>query len=153
VLLQVVRGLPRFAGDEAGFRAWVFTIAHRRLQDAHRSRRRRRVEVADVGTLEAALPVATAEPAVLEALASDDVVALLGRLTDDQREVLVLRLVGGLTVGEVGLATGRSTEAVKALSKRGLARLREVTGLAADRSPAVDRPRLGVPGDHRGVDD
>ena len=47
VFLQVVRGLDRFSGAERDFRAWVFTIAHRRLVDdapprrAGRRRRRR----------------------------------------------------------------------------------------------------------------
>jgi RNA polymerase sigma factor (sigma-70 family) len=131
VMLQVVRGLDGFTGDESGFRAWVFTIAHRRLQDAHRRRSRRPVDVTDDQRLEAALPpAATAtEPEALAAVSTEQVVALIGRLTDDQREVLLLRLVGGLTTGEVAAVTGRSPEAVKGLSKRGLARLRELTGL------------------------
>src|SRR3954470_22954958 len=41
VFLQVVRGLDGFEGDEAAFRTWVFTIAHRRLVDDLRRRRRR----------------------------------------------------------------------------------------------------------------
>src|SRR5205814_6232262 len=31
--LAVARALPGFTGDEAAFRSWVFTIAHRRLVD------------------------------------------------------------------------------------------------------------------------
>jgi RNA polymerase sigma-70 factor, ECF subfamily len=129
VMLQVVRGLDGFTGDESGFRAWVFTIAHRRLQDAHRRRARRPVEVADDERLEAALPPATVETEALTTMSTEQVVALIGRLTDDQRQVLLLRLVAGLTTGEVAEVTGRTPEAVKGLSKRGLARLRELTGL------------------------
>ena len=33
VFLQVVRGLDGFSGAEHQFRAWLFTIAHRRLVD------------------------------------------------------------------------------------------------------------------------
>src|SRR5688572_31716933 len=41
VFSQVHRGLPRFTGDWAGFRSWVFTIAHHRMvDDARRARRR-----------------------------------------------------------------------------------------------------------------
>jgi RNA polymerase sigma factor (sigma-70 family) len=162
VLLQVVRGLPRFEGDEPGFRAWVFTIAHRRLQDAHRRRGRRPVSPASPTTLESALPPVSCEAEAVTALSTNAVVELLGRLTDDQREVLILRVVGGLTVGEVARATGRTTEAVKALSKRGLARLRALTGLGGPgptrvgSAPAavtgVARPRFAVAGDDRGAD-
>ena len=34
--VSVVKGLARFTGDEAGWRAWVFTIARSRLYDAQR---------------------------------------------------------------------------------------------------------------------
>lgn len=162
VLFQVVRGLPRFAGDEPGFRAWVFTIAHRRVQDTHRRRGRRPVAPVAPDTLDPTLPPMSSEADALTALSTADVVALLGRLTDDQREVLALRVIGGLTVGEVAHATGRTTEAVKALSKRGLARLRELTGLGrttrtrAGSAPAAigasARPRFAVAGDDRGAD-
>jgi RNA polymerase sigma factor (sigma-70 family) len=162
VLLQVVRGLPRFEGDEPGFRAWVFTIAHRRLQDAHRRRFRRPVVDASPAAIEAAMPAVTIEAEAVTALSTADVVAVLGRLTDDQREVLALRVVSGLSIGEGARATGRTTEAVKALSKRGLARLRELVGLGGPdltrggSAPAAHngaaRPRITVAGDDRGAD-
>src|SRR6266545_5138463 len=44
VFLQVARDIPRFEGDERGFRSWVFTIAHHRLIDARRADARRAVE-------------------------------------------------------------------------------------------------------------
>ena len=47
----------------------------------------------------------------------------LHALTDDQREVIVLRFVGDLPLGEVARLTGRRVGAVKRLQARGLARL------------------------------
>src|SRR4051812_49753163 len=44
--LGVFTGLAGFAGDEDALRAWVFTIAHRRLVDDWR-RRSRRPQLAD----------------------------------------------------------------------------------------------------------
>ena len=38
--VQVVRGLSRFTGDEAAWRAWLFTTARRRLLDQARLRKR-----------------------------------------------------------------------------------------------------------------
>src|SRR5687767_722473 len=46
VMLQLVRDLPRFAGDERQFRAFAFTVAHHRLIDDRRRRGRRPVEPA-----------------------------------------------------------------------------------------------------------
>jgi len=136
VFLAVVRGLPRFSGDEAGFRAWVFTIAHRRLTDQRRARGRRRVDAVDAAALDAAMPTASLEPQAVSNLTTDEIVALLGVLTEDQREVLLLRLVAGLTTAEVAELTGRDPEAVKGLAKRGLAQLRRrIASPVTDRSP------------------
>src|ERR671927_93662 len=44
--IGVFTGLASFSGDEQGLRAWVFTIAHRRLLDDWR-RRSRRPQLAD----------------------------------------------------------------------------------------------------------
>jgi RNA polymerase sigma factor (sigma-70 family) len=129
VFLEVVRSLPRFEGDEAGFRSWVFTIAHRRLIDARRAARRRPTDTAPNEDLEPALPPVEGDAPLLAQASTEEVVALLGRLGEDQREVLVLRLVAGLSTREVAEVTGRSPEAVKGLAKRGLARLRVLLGV------------------------
>ena len=41
VWLQVARNIGSFTGDEAGFRSWVFMIAHHRAIDEYRRRTRR----------------------------------------------------------------------------------------------------------------
>jgi RNA polymerase sigma factor (sigma-70 family) len=140
VFLDVVRGLSRFAGDEAGFRAWVFTIAHRRLTDQRRARGRRPVEPVDAAVLEAAMPTASLEPDVMARLTTDEVVSLLQVLTDDQREVLLLRLVGGLSTAEVAEVTARDPEAVKGLAKRGLAQLRRRLAPPPENAPPAPAP-------------
>ena len=135
-MLQVVRDLRSFRGDEAGFRAWVFTIAHRRLLDARRHRDRKPSEAHETTLLEAALPPAdSAEPEALADLELDEVLALLDRITDDQREVLLLRLLGDMDVATVASVTGRTPDAVKALSKRGLDRLRTLLGERTEADP------------------
>lgn len=135
-MLQVVRDLRRFEGDEAGFRSWVFTIAHRRLLDARRSDQRKPSEAHEATLLEAALPAAEgAEPEALAGLELDEVLAVLDRITDDQREVLLLRLVADLDVAQTAEATGRTVDAVKALSKRGLDRLRVLLGQRTAEDP------------------
>lgn len=135
-MLQVVRDLRSFRGDEAGFRAWVFTIAHRRLLDARRSRDRKPSEAQETTLLEAALPPAdSAEPEALADLELDDVLVLLDRVTDDQRDVLLLRLVADMDIATVAEVTGRTPDAVKALSKRGLDRLRTLLGERTEADP------------------
>jgi RNA polymerase sigma-70 factor, ECF subfamily len=119
VFVGVLRNLPTFHGDEAGFRAWVFTIAHRRLLDERRRLRRRPplVPMADAPDSPAPDDV---EGAVAHSLDSDRVRAICARLAPDQRDVMLLRLLGQLPIDEVAAALGKTPGAVKALQRRGL---------------------------------
>ena len=49
---------------------------------------------------------------------------MLDRLTAEQRDVLLLRILGGLTVEQVAAVVGRTAGAVKMLQARGLAAIR-----------------------------
>jgi RNA polymerase sigma-70 factor, ECF subfamily len=145
--LQVARNLAGFEGDESGFRSWVFTIAHRRLVDALRHRSRRPVSVLADEHLEPLADAVERAPdeiaRVVERIArADQLEALLAHLTDEQREVLVLRFASDLDATSVGHITGRSTNAVAAITRRALARLREVAALdGAGPSPRTDGGR------------
>lgn len=123
VFLSVFTGLDRFRGDQDDFRSWVFTIAHRRSVDAWR-RRARTVAVAPLADDEDGGSVPSAEDGALETLSRERVLAVLGTLTDDQREVLTLRIVADLTVEQVAAVMDRQVGAVKALQRRGLASVR-----------------------------
>jgi RNA polymerase sigma-70 factor (ECF subfamily) len=122
VFIGVFGGIGRFAGGEDAFRSWVFTIAHRRLTDERRRRARRPVlELVSDGC-----PVVggDVEDDVLRRLATERVRVLCARLSPDQRDVLLLRVVGGLTIDQVAAAVGKSRGAAKASQRRGLATLR-----------------------------
>jgi RNA polymerase sigma factor (sigma-70 family) len=125
VFVAILRNLRGFQGDEAGFRSWVFTIAHRRLLDERRRRGRR--------PLPEPLTAAAAD-AGRESLSADDVAgeidrllgaervrALCDRLVPDQRDVLLMRLLGDLSIEQIAGMLGKSKGAVKALQRRGLA--------------------------------
>jgi RNA polymerase sigma-70 factor (ECF subfamily) len=118
VFLHVVRDLSRFEGDERAFRSWVFVIAHHRLLDDARHRQRRPVE--PMAEVPEAAQTADAEEEALESLAADRVRRIIEQLSPDQRDVLLLRVLGGLTVTEVAAAIGKRPGAVKALQRRGL---------------------------------
>jgi RNA polymerase sigma-70 factor (ECF subfamily) len=121
--LGVFTGLAAFQGDEDGFRAWVFTIAHRRLVDDWRRRSRRPQLADDPGDL-AELPGGDVEDDALVGAGTETVYRLCAALPDDQRSVLLLRILADLTVEQVARAMGRSVGAVKALQRRGLRALR-----------------------------
>jgi RNA polymerase sigma-70 factor (ECF subfamily) len=121
--LGVFGRLASFSGTEPQFRSWVFTIAHRRLIDERRRAVRRPW-------------IPTADGEMLDRLGGDveqDAFAVLGTtrvhelcagLSDDQREVIILRIVGDLTVEQIAAIVDKSVGAVKALQRRALDALR-----------------------------
>lgn len=124
VFLQVVRDLGQFAGSEANFRSWLFTIVHHRLIDARRKANRRPAEAAEPEVLDRNLPSVEIEEDVLDDVSTEELAVLFDVLTPDQRAVLFLRVVGGLKLPEVGQVLGKQHESVRALQKRALAALR-----------------------------
>ncbi|WP_053208241.1 RNA polymerase sigma factor [Jiangella muralis] len=124
VFLGVFAGLASFEGTEPQFRSWVFTIAHRRLIDERRRVARRPSEPTDdPATLDG--PGGDAEAEAIDALGLRRVYELCATLSAEQREVVLLRVVGDLTVEQVAQTVGRSVGAVKALQRRGLTALRK----------------------------
>lgn len=118
VLLQMVRDLHRFEGDEDDFRAWAFAIAHHRLLDERRRRGRRPAEpTADV---EPSCAGADAAEEALGRIGAERILRVLASLSCDQREVVLLRVIGDLTVEQVARIVRRSPGAVKQLQRRGL---------------------------------
>ena len=122
--VQVVRGLARFTGDAAGFRGWVFTIAHARMVDAWRASGRRPEAPTDT------LPDAAGEldvPREAEAIMSTEAaLVLLRQLPQAQAQVLLLRVVAGLDVPRTAAVLGRTPNHVRVLAHRGLRTLAAV---------------------------
>lgn len=125
VFVAILRNLRNFQGDEAGFRSWVFTIAHRRLLDERRRRARRPLPEPLTDTADAVARESPAaddvEGTIDRSLGAERVRALCDRLVPDQRDVLLLRLLGDLSIEQIAGMLGKSRGAVKALQRRGLA--------------------------------
>ena len=121
--IGVFTGLSGFSGGEDALRAWVFTIAHRRLVDDWRRRSRRPQVADDPGDLTELLG-GDVEDDALVGVGTETVHRLCAELPDDQRSVLLMRILADLTVEQVAAAMGRSVGAVKALQRRGLRTLR-----------------------------
>ena len=132
-LLQVVRDIDRFEGDERQFRSWALAIAHHRMLDARRARRRRPADPVPDEQLRGSATADTTSTPVIEATGWDDVHTLLDRLTDEQREVVVLRVVNELSLDETARVLDRTVGSVKALQHRAFNALR--AHLADSRNP------------------
>jgi RNA polymerase sigma factor (sigma-70 family) len=140
--IGVFTGLAGFSGDEEALRSWVFTIAHRRLIDDWR-KRSRRPQVTDDESDLALLPGGDAEDDALTRVGTEDVHRMCAGLPDDQRSVLLLRVLADLTVEQVAGVMGRSVGSVKALQRRGLRTLRDRLEKPVEKTSGVRVP-LGV---------
>jgi RNA polymerase sigma-70 factor, ECF subfamily len=121
VMLQIVRDLPSFCGGMWDLRAWAFTIAHRRLLEEERRSAR-------TPTQPMALPAIEHRDGLWAS--SVERVGLLAQLSPDQRNVILLRILGELTCEEVAKVIGEGAETVDALQRQGLETLR--SGLAKE---------------------
>jgi len=125
--LNVAKDIHRFTGDEDAFRSWVFTIAHRRMQDAWRAKGRQ-VPVADADDAQARAErkwLGNVEHEAMTSMSMIEVHALIDHLTDAQRQVLLLRVVGDLSVAQAAEILDTSQGAVRALQNRALRDLRK----------------------------
>lgn len=121
--LQIARGIHSFEGSEASFRSWVFVIAHRRLIDTRRKAMREPNLVA-FPVDESGYQGGNVETEAMDRLVTAELEQALQALTDDQHDVLALRIIANLTLEETADAVGKRVGAVKALQRRGLIALR-----------------------------
>jgi RNA polymerase sigma-70 factor, ECF subfamily len=101
----LVRALDRVAADPtiAAVRPWLFTIMHNLFVSRWRTLRRRRATMPGDAAANAEVPI---PPEQDGALARRDLLAGLGRLSEDQRQVLLLVSVEGLEYREVAAILG-----------------------------------------------
>jgi RNA polymerase sigma-70 factor (ECF subfamily) len=123
--LQIVRDLRTFDGDADDFRRWAVTIGrHRAFDHLRRGNRRPPRDAVDATHALSARPAHddTATSA-MQNLATSACLGLIGRLSPDQAEAIVLRVVIGLDAASAGRVLGKSPLAVRAAAHRGLRRL------------------------------
>jgi RNA polymerase sigma-70 factor (ECF subfamily) len=121
VFADAARGLERFKPGAAPVLAWLYTVAQRRLADRARSLARACASLAalDRGRLHV---VAERDygPNLAEALRLG-----LARLPEAQREVVVLKLINGLSFAEIAARLGTTEAACKMRFARGLETVRD----------------------------
>lgn len=130
--LDIVDGLERFHGDEAGLRALSFTIARRRLLDV---RRRRSLGRRSLGRMAPRDPAATIEarPAhagdetAVSSLGTDPAIGLItSSLSPEEVDVVLLRVIGDLDVDAVAGIVGTRPSDVRQMQHRAVRRLASV---------------------------
>ncbi|WP_431047715.1 RNA polymerase sigma factor [Streptomyces sp. P1-3] len=135
--LQIARDLGRFSGDADRFRGWAARIARNRALDHIRMRGRRPAIGGDETELEGRPADADTAGEALEALGTDRTLGFIAQLPQDQAEAVVLRVVLGLDAKSAADVLGKRPGAVRTAAHRGLRRLADLLGPAAEGDQAV----------------
>ena len=124
VCIAVLSALPRYQDMGRPFASFVFGIASHKVADAMRNASRLAIPTEDLpdGPDDQPGP----EETVVAYIEAERVRALLARLPVHQRELLVLRVLAGMTAEETGNTLGMSPGAVRVAQHRALARLRAI---------------------------
>jgi RNA polymerase sigma-70 factor, ECF subfamily len=115
VFAKLLGAIARYERREAPFAAWLLRVARNAAVDHLRGRRQ--IPFDEVRTSDAGDEQIGAER-------SRALLAALEGLPADQREVLILRHIAGLSPGEIALRLGKSEASVHGLHHRGRASLR-----------------------------
>lgn len=135
VFVEALQAADRFHGNTTDLRSWLFRIARNNLIDHFRRQRRAKVDTLEgAGESELAriLPAEDPGDAAIARLDRARMREAIRCLSPDQREVILLRLAGGLTAADIAGIVGKTTGAVKALQHRALATLARTMGAASD---------------------
>jgi RNA polymerase sigma-70 factor, ECF subfamily len=144
VFLHMVEGIHRLkATDETGFAAWLMRIAHVAVASHYRTREKQPPQVPLFAEEGEERQVAGFEMDPADWIEAREewfsVVRAINSLTEEQRQVLVGRLILGYDVAAVARLIGKKTNAVKALQFRALHRLQQLVG--TPRALAYSRQR------------
>ncbi|UCF71414.1 MAG: RNA polymerase sigma factor [candidate division WOR-3 bacterium] len=119
VVLKITKALKKQRGN---FHAWMYRIARNRLVDYYRQRAvRQEVSLTDIPEKE----IVGAGDLSKQILTKEKLRKGLGKLTEEQKQVIVLKFIQGYNNQEVADIVGKSVGAVKVLQFRALRAMRE----------------------------
>ncbi|MBI4137160.1 sigma-70 family RNA polymerase sigma factor [Candidatus Roizmanbacteria bacterium] len=113
--------ISRFKGDGEHVKAWLFTIARNRLTDYYRAYKKH-TDVSEHLADESTKP----EDTTYHLMLRDDIRRALQELTYDQKELISLKFIEGLSNQEIAQIIGKREDAIRQQQKRALARLQQI---------------------------
>jgi RNA polymerase sigma-70 factor (ECF subfamily) len=123
VFVRLVESIDDFIYRGSPLLAWLYTIARNLVNDHHRSQGRAVMVPLDEGLQAGARDP---EAAASLALSQERLSEAIEQLTEDQRQVILLKFMEGLDNATVAQVLNKSYGAVKALQHRGLASLQRI---------------------------
>ena len=125
VFLKMLEAIRSDKGWHSSFSGWLYRIAHNAVIDYYRQRdRQQQVSLEDTLTTTASdhNPVIMAEAS----LDSQRLRMAIGRLTEEQSEVITLRFLEGYSISEVAEMLDKTEGSIKALQYRAVTTLRQL---------------------------
>lgn len=125
VFLKMLEAIRSDKGWHSSFSGWLYRIAHNAVIDYYRQRdRQQHVTLEDTLTTTASdhNPVVMAEAS----LDAQRLRMAIGRLTEEQSEVITLRFLEGYSISEVAEMLDKSEGSIKALQYRAVTTLRQL---------------------------
>ncbi|MBP9759323.1 sigma-70 family RNA polymerase sigma factor [Candidatus Dojkabacteria bacterium] len=122
---KALRAIKRFKWKGYSFKTWLFVIAKNIVIDTFKAKKinisieQLNFDIKDEenSTVEESLELNMNRKELLNALS---------KLTDEHKEILILRYIEDLSIKEVMQISGKTMDSVKSLTKRALQRLKEV---------------------------
>ena len=133
IFLSAWRTIDRFSPKhDASFAGWLFRLAHNAIVDRYR-RQRESVSLDDVGACVACDDESSGTEHMVEwRLTVAELHQALQALTAEQREVVLLRFVEGLSAREVGDIMGKQEGTVRGMQFRAIEALRRTLSIGRE---------------------
>lgn len=127
VFLKALEKIPEFQWRGVRFSSWLFRIASNLIIDYYRAGNREMVEISEEANF---LLDDTCDPerSAINACDRDEIVSAMRTLTEEQRQVVIMRFIAGMTNEEVAKAINKNIGAVKALQHRAIGALSRSLG-------------------------
>lgn len=123
VFLKAWQAIGNYEWTDRPFAAWLYRIAHNLIVD-HFRMRRDAVSLEDIIALEE--PGPSPQEMVESRVSAESLRHALRRLTTDQQQVIILRLLEGYSTAEVASILGKQEGAVRTLQHRAMIALKQV---------------------------
>jgi RNA polymerase sigma-70 factor (ECF subfamily) len=122
VFIKMIQALPNYRHQNVPFTAWLFQITRNLAIDMHRKQNAHLVDSELHENIEE--PGQTLDEILEDNLTRETLLKVMNNLTNDQRDVLILRFIDGLSLAQVALILRKSEDAIKGLQHRALTGLR-----------------------------